>query len=72
MSSGLQQNYGFSSKNVGFFDLFANPPRDLKERAMEIVEIELAQGISATKIKRSARLLQEYELMFWDTMQGNG
>lgn len=68
MSSGLRRRYGFSPEEVGFFDLFANPPGDLEERAMEIVDHDLAAGLPPRRVKWSARLLQEYELMFWDAM----
>ncbi|MFQ5914773.1 MAG: transcriptional regulator [Nitrospinota bacterium] len=68
MSSGLRQHYGFSSEDVGFFDLFANPPGDLEDRAAEIVDRDLASGLPPRRVKRSARLLQGYELMFWDAM----
>ncbi|MFQ5691645.1 MAG: transcriptional regulator [Nitrospinota bacterium] len=69
MSSGLRRHYGLSSEDVGFFDLFASPPEDLEERALDIVERDLAAGLSPRRVKRSARLLQGYELMFWDAME---
>ena len=71
MSTGLRQHYGFSSEDVAFFDLFANPPEDLEDRAAEIVDHDLAHGLPPRRIKRAARLLQGYELMFWDAMESH-
>jgi pyrroloquinoline quinone (PQQ) biosynthesis protein C len=72
LSVGLQESYGFSKDEVGFFDLFAAPPPDLVDRAADLVEHDLARGLSPDQIKRAARLLQGYELMFWDAMENPG
>lgn len=68
MSAALKGRYGFGEEDVGFFDLFAAPPADLEERALEVVERDLALGLPPRLVKRAARLLQGYELMYWDAM----
>ncbi|MDV2496686.1 MAG: transcriptional regulator [bacterium] len=68
MSAGLKDRYGLTEEDVGFFDLFAAPPSDLENRAVEIVDRDLARGLSPRLIKRAVRLLQGYELMYWDAM----
>jgi hypothetical protein len=69
MGAGLRERYGLSAGDLAFFESFANPPADLAERAAEIVDQDLARGIPPQRIKQSARLLQGYELMFWDYME---
>ncbi len=72
MSKGLQARYGFSKEEVAFFDLFASPPGDFEGRALEVVQADLAGGLSPRRVRRAARLLQGYELMFWDAMEEGG
>ena len=48
---------------VSFFDFFATPSPGFRDRALELVAD--AQPESA---RRAARLLQAYELQFWDTL----
>ena len=69
MGAGLREHYGLSAGDLAFFELFSNPPADLAERAAEIVDQDLARGVPPKRIKQSARLLQGYELMFWDYME---
>jgi pyrroloquinoline quinone (PQQ) biosynthesis protein C len=69
MEAGLREHYGLSAGDLAFFELFSNPPADLAERAAEIVDQDLARGVPPKRIKQSARLLQGYELMFWDYME---
>jgi hypothetical protein len=51
-----------------------NPPSlaatapDFDERALEVLEAGLAAGDSTLHARRAARLLQAYELRFWDAM----
>ena len=69
LSAALKTRYGLQPPHVAFFDLFASPPPDLEEGALRVVEEGLSQGVKARRIKRAARLLQGYELMFWDTLE---
>jgi thiaminase len=67
MSDALKSQYGMNSVAVGFFDLFANnPPAD--DTALAVVQSGLDRGVGPALIGRAGRLLQGYELMFWDSM----
>ncbi len=64
----LRGNYGLTGQDVAFFDLFAAAPPGFVERGLAVVEEGLEQGVEPVRIRRAARMLQGYELMFWDTM----
>jgi len=68
MSQALREGYGCSAKDVAFFDLFAASPADFEERGLSVLEEGLGGGVTPAAIQRAARLLQGYELLFWDTM----
>jgi pyrroloquinoline quinone (PQQ) biosynthesis protein C len=68
MSRALRERYGCSGKDVAFFDLFATASSDFEERGLAVLEEGLAGGATPAAIRRAARLLQGYELLFWDTM----
>lgn len=63
IAHGLRGRY-----EVSFFDFFAPSPPDFEERALAVLEQGLAAGESVDEARRAARLLQGYELMFWDTL----
>jgi hypothetical protein len=48
---------------VAFFDFFSAPPPGFEARALELI----GEGAAATA-RRAARLLQAYELLYWDTL----
>jgi hypothetical protein len=48
---------------VAFFDFFAEPPAGFEERALALI----GTGEPASA-RRAARLLQAYELLYWDTL----
>jgi thiaminase len=54
--------------DVSFFDFFSQPPPGFAKRALAAVEQGLAAGESAEQARRAARLLQSYELLYWDTL----
>ncbi len=64
----LQANYGLVKEDVAFFDLFASAPPGFEERGLAVVEEGLEKGMERWLVSRAARMLQGYELMFWDTM----
>jgi len=65
----LHEKYGLAASALVFFDLFADmPPFD--QEAIAIIQNALDRGIPARLIHRAARMLQAYELMFWDAMGG--
>jgi TENA/THI-4/PQQC family len=61
MRDALRPRYGADA--VAFFDFFATPPAGFEERALALI----ATGEPASA-RRAARLLQAYELLFWDTL----
>jgi len=67
MYRALHEKYGIAASALGFFDLFANMP-SFEQEALCIIQNGLERGVSARLIRRAARMLQSYELMFWDTL----
>ncbi len=68
ISRALQAGYGLSRQDVAFFDLFASAPPGFEEQGLAVVEEGLEQGADPVRIRRAARLLQGFELLYWDTM----
>lgn len=68
MSSALQSVYKLDSKAVAFFDLFAQVPQEAGAEVVRVIQEGLDRGILVQAITRAARLIQAYELMFWDTL----
>ncbi|MGZ8460053.1 MAG: thiaminase II/PqqC family protein [Candidatus Deferrimicrobiaceae bacterium] len=68
ISRALQAGYGLSGQDVAFFDLFASAPPGFEEQGLAVVEEGLQQGADPVRIRRAARLLQGFELLYWDTM----
>ncbi len=64
----LKEAYGLQSADVAFFDLFATPPPGFREGATGVIDAGLRQGVDPRLIRRAARLLQGYELLYWDTL----
>ncbi len=61
MRDALRPRYGAGA--VAFFDFFAEPPPGFAESALGLV----ARG-DPVSARRAARLLQAYELSYWDTL----
>jgi pyrroloquinoline quinone (PQQ) biosynthesis protein C len=68
MAEALRSKYGLSEAEVAFFTMFATAPPGFEDRAAAVVAEGLAHEVVQAKIRRSASLLQGYELLFWDTM----
>ncbi|SHG86330.1 thiaminase II/PqqC family protein [Streptoalloteichus hindustanus] len=68
LAQGLREHYGFDDKACGFFDFFATPAPDMEERALAIVQSALDAGKDLALSHRHARMLQGYELIFWNTL----
>ena len=67
MGAALRDRYGLSSEATAFFGRFApSPSRRFEEGVRLVVAEGLTSGVTETKIKRAARLLQIYEVWFWD------
>jgi hypothetical protein len=54
--------------DVTFFDFFAHPPEGFEEQALAVAEQGLVAGEQPDRARRAARLLQSYELLYWDTL----
>lgn len=67
MRKALHRSYGFAESALAFFDLFASMPPFEKE-ALSVIQNGLDRGVPARLIHRAARMLQGYELMYWDGM----
>ena len=68
LSRILQERFGLGEKEVAFFDLFASPAATFQTNALSVIQQGLDRGIEPRLIQRAARLLQAYELMYWDTL----
>jgi TENA/THI-4/PQQC family len=53
---------------TSFFEFFAEPAPGFEKLALAVADQGLAAGDSPTRARRAARLLQAYELLFWDTL----
>ena len=67
MSQSLRRNYGFTSEDTLFLDIFATIP-SFEPVALEIIQDGLDEGVAPWRIQRAAYLFQGYEKMYWDTM----
>ena len=67
MHKALYEKYGIAPSALGFFDLFANMP-SFEPEAVCIIQNGLDRGVAARLIHRAARMLQSYELMFWNAI----
>jgi hypothetical protein len=70
LSAALRGRYGLTAEQVQFFDLFAQPVEGFDARALAVVEGGLRRGVPDRAVRRAARLLQGYELLYWDTLLG--
>ena len=68
LSRILKERFGLSEKEVVFFDLFASPPATFEANALSVIQQGLNRGTEPRLAQRVARLLQAYELMYWDTL----
>jgi hypothetical protein len=68
LSRALTGRYFLHREQVAFFNLFATPAGGFEERALDVIRSGLTQGVSEQLIRRAPRLLQGYELLYWDTL----
>ncbi len=68
MSAALKGKYGLSSEAVAFFDLFAAPAPESEADSLRVIQDGLDRGVDLRGVARAARLIQAYELMYWDTL----
>ncbi len=69
MGSALRERYGLSAEATAFFDMFSETSSEaFSEEVAYIVDEGLASGVEDAWVRRTARLLQAYEIMFWDAL----
>ena len=68
VAEALRARYGLEDEAVAFFSFFAEPPPDSEQRLLAVLDDGLAAGDSAWRARGAARLLQAYELLFWDAL----
>ncbi|NUT94859.1 MAG: transcriptional regulator [Saccharothrix sp.] len=68
ISTGLQAHYGFTPEDTAFFDFFATPVPELEQQGLAAVQAGLDANVDFDHAVEHVRLLQGYELMFWNTL----
>lgn len=68
MAAALTASYGFAEADCSFFAHFAGPTTELQRASLEVIDAGLAQGVDTAAVARAARLLQAYELLYWDSL----
>lgn len=69
IAEAMRTRYGFGDAACGFFDFFALPAPVLEEQIVAAVREGLEGGHVSAAGYRYGRLLQTYELMFWDALR---
>jgi pyrroloquinoline quinone (PQQ) biosynthesis protein C len=72
VADAFRQRYGLDDAAVAFFTFFASPPPGFEQRALAVIDAGLAAGDHPSHARRAARLLQAYELRFWDGLAAVG
>lgn len=62
LSKALRERYG--TGETGFLDIFASPMEEAEKKAMQVMEGYLPAR--REHMKKAAKLIQAYELMFWN------
>jgi len=68
MARALTERLGMREEEVTFFNLFAAPAPTFEAKCLEVIQQGLDRGEDPRLVSRAARLLQAYELMYWDTL----
>ena len=64
----LRDAYDAGDEAVAFFEFFAVAPPGFQERTLAVIRAGLDAGDDPLEAMRAARLLQAYELQFWDAV----
>ncbi|WP_424187518.1 transcriptional regulator [Actinokineospora sp. G85] len=70
VSAGLREHYGLDEDATAFFDFFATPVPELEAQYVRALQEALDAGWTPERAMGYGRLLQGYELMFWNTLAG--
>ncbi|MPZ64862.1 MAG: transcriptional regulator [Pseudonocardiaceae bacterium] len=68
MAAALPTSYGFAEADCAFFAHFAGPTTELKRASVEVLDAGLTHGVTPAAVAQAARLLQAYELLYWDSL----
>jgi hypothetical protein len=68
VAAALRDAYGADDAAVAFFEFFATSPPGFREDTLAVAQAGLDVGDDPREIRRAARLLQAYELQFWDAL----
>ncbi len=68
MAQALRQRYDMQEADLRFFTQFAAAPPEVSPQALALISAGLQRGVEPHRIVRAARMLQGYELLFWDTV----
>lgn len=68
VSAALRSQYSLDSKATAFLDAFAAPADGFEESSLEVIQGGLDRGIDPKTIARAARMIQAYEIQYWDTL----
>lgn len=68
LAATLRERHRADDAAVAFFDFFATSPPGFEDTALAVIDEGLAAGDDPVDARRAARLLQAYELMFWDAL----
>ena len=71
LGAALRKHYGLADEECAFFDFFATPVPELEDQALAAVQAGLDSGVPLAAATDHGRLLQSYELMFWNTLADN-
>ncbi len=69
LAKALRARYRLEDRAVEFFTLFATEAPGFAEAALAVIQSGLDRGVASAAIREAARLLQQYELMYWDALQ---
>ena len=68
IAAGLRAHHGFNDDACAFFDFFAAPTPEIEARAVAVAQTALDLGRPLDQAREYGRLVQSYELMFWNTL----
>jgi TENA/THI-4/PQQC family protein len=68
MADALLGAYQLTQEDCAFLAHFAGPTTELERTSLEVIDAGLARGVDPARIARAARLLQSYELQFWNSL----
>lgn len=69
MGAALREQYGFTAEQTAYFDFLSFLPDSFETDALAVIAEGLRRGDARRRdIRRAARLLQAYELDFWQAV----